>query len=107
MPPLNLYARVRFFLHNFAHETAGAARTRLSLRPLFSLRVAIDAKLGAIRAARCGRTPSRCLTIESENSHRVIARSACDEAISFVSAKLDCFAEPVIGRALRATRWLA
>jgi hypothetical protein len=34
MPPLNLYARVRFFLCNFAHETAGAACTRCSLRPL-------------------------------------------------------------------------
>jgi hypothetical protein len=34
MPPLNLYARVRFLLVHFAHETAGAARTRLSLRPL-------------------------------------------------------------------------
>jgi len=33
MPPLDLYARVRF-LCSFAHETAGAARTRLSLRPL-------------------------------------------------------------------------
>jgi len=33
--PLNLYARVRFFVQ-FAHETAGAARTRSSLRPLFS-----------------------------------------------------------------------
>jgi len=33
MPPLNLYARVRL-LHNFARETAGAARTRHSLRPL-------------------------------------------------------------------------
>jgi hypothetical protein len=31
--PLNLYARVRFFLCTFAHETAGAARTRLSLHP--------------------------------------------------------------------------
>ena len=30
--PLNLYARVRFS-HNFAHETAGAARTRHSLLP--------------------------------------------------------------------------
>ena len=36
MPPLNLYARVRFFYVHFAHETAGAARTRLSLRPLLS-----------------------------------------------------------------------
>ena len=34
MFPLNLYARVRF-LHTFAHETAGAARTRCSLRPHF------------------------------------------------------------------------
>src|SRR5665213_1132864 len=34
MPPLNLYARVRFLLMHIAHETAGAARTRPSLRPL-------------------------------------------------------------------------
>ena len=33
MPPLNLYARV-LFLCSFAHETAGAARTQYSLRPL-------------------------------------------------------------------------
>jgi hypothetical protein len=33
MPPLNLYARVRLLIH-LAHETAGAARTRSSLRPL-------------------------------------------------------------------------
>jgi hypothetical protein len=35
MLPLNLYARVRFFKCIFAHETAGAARTRSSLRPLY------------------------------------------------------------------------
>ena len=35
MPPLNLYARVRFSLCNLAHETAGAARTRHSLLPPF------------------------------------------------------------------------
>jgi hypothetical protein len=34
-PRLYLYARVRF-LHSFAHETAGAASTRHSLRPLDS-----------------------------------------------------------------------
>jgi hypothetical protein len=33
--PLNLYARVRISLCIIAHETAGAARTRSSLRPLF------------------------------------------------------------------------
>jgi hypothetical protein len=31
--PLNLYARVRFLIVQLAHETAGAARTRSSLRP--------------------------------------------------------------------------
>ena len=36
MPPLNLYARVRFLMHTFAHETAGAARIRHSLLPRFS-----------------------------------------------------------------------
>ena len=35
MFPLNLYAHVRFLLMHIAHETAGAARTRSSLRPLF------------------------------------------------------------------------
>src|ERR1700744_6324686 len=39
MLPLNLYAHVRFFVCYFAHETAGAARTRSSPRPL--LRVAL------------------------------------------------------------------
>jgi hypothetical protein len=34
MLPLNLYARVHFLLCAFARETAGAARIRLSLRPL-------------------------------------------------------------------------
>jgi hypothetical protein len=33
--PLNLYARVRISLCVNAHETAGAARTRSSLRPRF------------------------------------------------------------------------
>ena len=37
--PLHLYAHVRFVLMHIAHETAGAARTRSSLRPL-SLEVA-------------------------------------------------------------------
>jgi hypothetical protein len=33
--PLNLYAHVRFCQVRLAHETAGAACTRSSLRPLF------------------------------------------------------------------------
>jgi hypothetical protein len=33
--PLNLYAHVQLFYIHHAHEIVGAARTRLSLRPLF------------------------------------------------------------------------
>ncbi len=38
MLPPNLYARVQPLLSTIAHETAGAARTRPSLRPLISMR---------------------------------------------------------------------
>jgi hypothetical protein len=34
--PPNLYAHVQQFVASIAHETAGAARTRSSLRPLIS-----------------------------------------------------------------------
>ena len=44
MLPLHLYARVRISLCINAHETAGAARTRSSLRPL--LRARLFANLG-------------------------------------------------------------
>jgi hypothetical protein len=38
----------------------------------------------------------------------VIARSVSDEAIHSVTRRsMDCFAEFIIGRAFRATRWLA
>jgi hypothetical protein len=53
--PLNLYARVRLF-HFFARETAGAARTRSSLRPLISGAREFSGKPRAQRAART-RTP--------------------------------------------------
>jgi hypothetical protein len=52
MPPLNLYARVRFLMHKCAHETAGAARTRSSLRPLFEGDKA-HANLGRIGPREC------------------------------------------------------
>jgi len=52
MPPLDLYARVRVFMRKIAHETAGAACTRLSLRPLFQVEGGSYAKLGRISAAR-------------------------------------------------------
>ena len=41
------------FLHNFAHETAGAARTRLSLRPLFDEGVKKQQTSDATRRGNC------------------------------------------------------
>src|SRR6478752_4224631 len=41
------------FVH-FAHETAGAARTRSSLRPLFFWRDTVHANLGQIAPRECG-----------------------------------------------------
>jgi hypothetical protein len=55
VPPLNLYARVRFFLCIFAHETAGAACARHSLLPLFWRARSFRAKTRAERAARSRR----------------------------------------------------
>ena len=46
MLPLNLYARVRFLFAQSARETAGAASTRSSLRPLVFREGESDAKLG-------------------------------------------------------------
>src|SRR5688500_10057550 len=66
------------FLVCFAHETAGAARTRSSLRPLD-----FEGKRYPERRAPCSarmRTCVRCLNFDFDTPH-VIARSACDEAI--------------------------
>ena len=82
-----------FLLVHFAHETAGAARIRLSLRPLLS-EGGNRRKARAHRAARM-RTHIYCLKIESELSQR-----HCEERLRrsnpaffcAVSRKLDCFA---------------
>ena len=54
MLPLDLYARVRSLCVHVARETAGAARTRSSLRPLFAERVRGDARLGHLLPRECG-----------------------------------------------------
>src|ERR1700686_4897266 len=54
VPPLNLYARVRFLSHIFAHETAGAACIRYSLLPLLS-RDNDTQSSGKIVPRECGR----------------------------------------------------
>jgi hypothetical protein len=42
-----------------AHETAGAARTRLSLRPLLDKRAEVSAKLGRSTPRDCALVPPR------------------------------------------------
>jgi hypothetical protein len=54
--PLNLYARVRFFRASFAHEIAGAARTRLSPRPPSRVALRPPISLGATMIVKLGRT---------------------------------------------------
>src|SRR5258708_17480752 len=77
---LYLYARVRFS-HIFAHETAGAASTRHSLRPLFLW--AND--FGKTRAHRAARWRSRILwelySVEATSLRpkRLVRRSSTSE----------------------------
>src|SRR5882757_10275890 len=47
-----------FYVH-FARETVGAARTRLSLRPLLVREGKVDANLGQIMPRECGGVSSR------------------------------------------------
>ena len=67
--------------HSFAHETAGAARTRHSLRPPSSRGAEIAVKLRALRAARL----QRCVQCKPRHCERsdlsAVARRAKAEAI--------------------------
>ena len=75
-----LYAHVRTLLP-IAHETAGAARIRHSLRPLFGEGVRIPANLGR-------NAPREC-----ERMFSVIARSeATKQSILSLRREMDCFA---------------
>ena len=79
MLPPNLYARVHNSCCAIAHETAGAARTRSSLRPHVSMRANEDAKLG--------QTMSRERDAIS-TSLRAQRRNPCFS----VRGEMDCFA---------------
>src|SRR6478752_7552214 len=72
-----------FYVH-LAHETAGAARTRLSLRPLLFGEGESDARLGHLMPRECGPASSRCLTIESE----IVAIASLDRQSTNVSSGL-------------------
>jgi hypothetical protein len=68
--PLNLYARVHFVFVQSARETAGAARTRSSLRPLILGRNDLQ-NFGRIAPREGGRICLGSLNIESENTTSV------------------------------------
>ena len=78
-----LYARVRFLLVHFAHETAGAARIPAFPAPSLSRDNDMQSSGESCR----------------ENAATVIA-SAAKQSILQRKERMDCFvAEPVIGRA--------
>src|SRR3954454_24437516 len=85
------------FLVHVAHETAGAARIRHSLRPLNWRGREVSGKISG-KSCR-----------ENANARpAVIARSACDEAIHLSAVPRDGLLRGACHRArIRATRWLA
>jgi hypothetical protein len=79
-----------FYLH-FARETAGAARTRFSLRPLLSRRVKDDANLGHIAP----RDRETLFTRHCEPTGRANARpmtGSAKQSIVPLCRAMDCFA---------------
>jgi len=78
--PLNLYARVRFCCVHLARETAGAARTRSSLRPPFSRRDKRRCKPRADHAA--GSRPHIQLSSPAHAGDPVFQRRQMIEPIS-------------------------
>src|SRR5258707_4532206 len=96
------YARVLFY---FAREAAGALSARHSLRPLIfwgeqfcTTRAHRAARMRSLDViARCQRVPpSAGPMINSATKHPLLLRG-----------NMDCFAEPVIGRAFARPVWLA
>ena len=86
MFPLNLYARVRILDAQFAHETAGAASTRHSLRPLIFMARTLCIYLGHRPRDRGG-------------VRAVIARSPYVEAsILHLPGQVDCCARNDVRR---------
>src|SRR5438105_9169845 len=89
------YARVLYL--SFAREAMGAAGTRHSLRPLFSW------ANGFVRLGRI--TPPGANARRRHCEERLVRRSSTSEVeatkqSSFLRrGEMDCFAEPVIGRA--------
>ena len=82
---LYLYARVRISLH-LAHETAGASR-----RPAFPAPLIFGGTKFKQTSGAMGRENAKVYPRHCERSEAIHAHLAC--------GRMDCFAEPVIGRA--------
>ena len=82
MFPLNLYARVRFLLCAIARETAGAARTRSSLRPLFGEGEEILANLGRVASREREHTSN---VVTRESGHYAAALRLITGALALVA----------------------
>src|ERR1700761_1635483 len=100
MLPLNLYAHVHQSMHFLAHEIAGAARTRSSLRPLFLDEGANGiAKLGRDAVARLwrrvlsypplegeGRLRSRRGGVKPQNEAPTVFKTSPPHPVSYLAA---------------------
>src|SRR4029078_13472525 len=84
------------FAH-FAHETAGAARTRSSLRPLFSRR-GIERQASGATAREIAKLYPAVIACDKREAFAQ-GSEATKQSIRSPSGAMDCFAEPVIGRA--------
>ena len=92
---------------HFAREAAGAAGTRLSLRPLISRVVCIMTRAYRAAGSRTCAKQRHCeprLCPPKLNERRRKRRS---NPFFLCAAKMDCFVGPVIGRRFAPTRWLA
>src|SRR5664279_786561 len=83
-----------------AHETAGASGARHSLRPHFGEGGKRMANLGRSAPRECGLTsPSLRGALLSAEARLEAKADATKQSILSLLSTMDCFAEPVIGRA--------
>jgi hypothetical protein len=82
LPPPNLSARVRIPLLPHAHETAGAARTRSSLRPLLRVACALFSRRSRTKLDASDKTMSRECESVCGASFETRARACSSESDS-------------------------
>src|SRR6266851_9045377 len=99
MPPLNLYARVRFFVHVCTRDRGCSAHPVFPAPSVFKGR-RFPENLGRI-------VPRECEVMLAIGVPSLRGALATKQSILSLRGAMDCFAEPVIGRRFAPTRWLA